>query len=70
MSMEKRGKAPQNTDFLDMIKQSSIEGRVVVLNIDGFEKYANSHRDKEGVIVIATGEQAIKLREVLPDLLK
>jgi len=70
MTMEKRGKAPENTDLLEMIKQATIEGKVIVLNIDGFEKYANSHRDREGIIVVATGDQAVKLRNAMPDLLK
>jgi len=66
--MEKRGQTNE-TNIKNLVKQADELGRVLVVNMDGFTKYASTGRFKEGVVVIATGDRAVKLREVLNNIL-
>lgn len=68
MAMEKRGQTTEK-DICKLVKQADELGRVVVINMDGFARYAETGRHKEGVVIIATGPRAASLREVLRDIL-
>ena len=62
--MEKRGETTEY-DIRQLIKYASSEGRVVVINMDGFMKQAGGKKDRKAFILIATGDNAEQLREAL-----
>ena len=70
MGMEKTAAEKRAEDAVAdvryLLKRADDAERVLVLDLDGdFKKYANSHHDKEAVVVVATGPRAAKLRELL-----
>jgi len=72
MAMEKRSLAGSTVDVrsvAELIKYASDEGRIVVLNMDGFMKTAEG-RNRHALVILATGENADKLRDALGPLLE
>ena len=72
MVMEKRSLAGSSVDVrsvAELIKYASDEGRIVVLNMDGFMKTAEG-RNRHALVILATGENADKLRDALGPLLE
>lgn len=73
MAMEKRSLAGTPYDVRDvqeLIKYASAEGRIVILNMDGFMKQADARKNRKAVVIIATGDNADKLRDALKPLLE
>ena len=71
MAMEKRSGVDFDVrDTRELIKYASDEGRIVILNMDGFLKQADGRKDRKAVIIIATGDNAEKLREAFQPLLE
>jgi L-fucose mutarotase/ribose pyranase (RbsD/FucU family) len=66
--VEKQG-ATNQSDIRELVKKADAEAKVVVVNMDGFKKYASTKRHKEAVVIVATGERAVKLRDIFKDLL-
>lgn len=70
MTMEKRnGIGCDVRDVRELIKYASNEGRIVTLNMDGFIKKAKG-RNRHALVILATGDNADKLREALKPLLE
>lgn len=72
MAMEKRSLSGSSIDIRDvreLIKYASDEGRIVMLNMDGFMKQARG-KSRKALVILATGENAEKLREALGPLLE
>ena len=65
--MEKQAKTA--APLPELIKQADDGHKLVVLNFDGYEKYASGH-DKPGLIIVATGPRAEALRKALGSLLE
>jgi hypothetical protein len=63
MGMEKRGSTGQS-DIRELIKQANAEEKILVVNFDGFTKYASGNY-KPGVVIVATGDRAALLREFI-----
>jgi hypothetical protein len=63
MGMEKRGSTGQS-DIRELTKQADAEERILVVNLDGFVKYA-SGKNKHAVVIVATGDRADLLREFI-----
>lgn len=61
MGMEKRGSTTQH-DVRELIKMANDEEKILVINLDGFVKFA-SGKNKPAVVVVATGDRASMLRE-------
>lgn len=72
MAMEKRSLVGSTIDvrsIAEMIKYASDEGRIIVLNMDGFIKTAEG-RNRHALVILATGDNADKLRDALSPLLE
>lgn len=61
MGMEKRGQTTVN-DIRELIKTANNEEKILVVNLDGFLKFAGG-KDKPAVVILATGDRATMLRE-------
>lgn len=73
MVMEKRSLAANQCDVRnvqELVKYASDEGRIVVLNVDGLMKQADNRKNRKAIVIIATGDNADKLREALNPLLE
>jgi len=67
--MEKRG-TTYETDIRKLIKHASDEGKVVIVNMDGFMKQADGRTSRKALVLLATGDNADRLRKILSDLLE
>jgi hypothetical protein len=65
--MEKKAKS--SAALPELIKQADAVEKLIVLDFDGYEKYASGH-DKPGLIIVATGPRATALRKALGSLLE
>jgi len=63
MGMEKRGSTGES-DVRKLVKQANDEEKILVVNLDGFVKFA-SGKDKSAVAIVATGDRALLLREFI-----
>jgi len=63
MGMEKRGTTTQH-DIRELIKMADDEEKLFVVSMDNYVKYANG-KNKAAVIVVATGERASMLRDLI-----
>lgn len=73
MAMEKRSLAGSSIDIRDvreLIKYASDEGRIILLNMDGFMKKADGRKDRKAIVILATGDNADMLRDALKPLLE
>lgn len=64
MAIEKKG-STSDPDIRNLVQLADKEEKVIVLDWNGFAKYASTERSKEAVVVIATGPRAVELRKIL-----
>ena len=57
-----------NPDIRELVKMANDEEAILQVNFDGFIKQANSHKFKDAVVVVATGDRAVKLRAVIQEM--
>jgi len=63
MGIEKRGSTGES-DIRKLVKQANDEEKVLIINLDGFVKFANG-KNKPAIAIVATGDRALLLREFI-----
>jgi hypothetical protein len=63
MGMEKRGSTVQS-DIRELVKQANQEEKILVVSLDGLVKYS-SGKNKQAIVIVATGDRASMLREFI-----